>query len=62
MSEHDELMEEWGAVYNRTRLRQLSPEEKFEQLKQAYLDAKEMGKDPEKALAEKYRELNPEEE
>jgi hypothetical protein len=58
-NEHDEFLEEWGRVHERVRLRELSPAEKFEELKRAYLDAKERGEDPEKALQEKYRELNP---
>lgn len=55
----DELLKEWGEVHDRVRRRELSPAEKFEELKQAYLDAKEKGEDAEKALAEKYKELNP---
>ena len=58
----DELLEEWGEVYDRVRKGELSPEEKFDQLKQAYLDAKEKGEDPDKAMQEKYKELNPKEE
>ena len=60
MSKHDELLEEWGEVHERVRQRELTPAEKFEALAQAYADAKEKGEDPEKALAEKFKELNPE--
>lgn len=60
MSRDDELLEEWGKVHERVRLREMTPEEKASELAKAYADAKEKGEDPEKALKEKYRELNPE--
>lgn len=56
-AEEDEDLQELKRLLGKPRL---TPAEKTEELAKAYADAKERGEDPEKALREKYRELNPE--